>query len=116
MAGLVWVGWSWSPRRVFCGVGPPTTAPWAAGVKGEQPSPAECGRGGAVPCPAFPCAVAPLSFTRAVAWTRIGPLSTLSAASARARPETRALVVKKASLMPWPPPCKICGSALTLLN
>ena len=25
--------------------GPPPTAPWAAGVKGDEPSPAGCGRG-----------------------------------------------------------------------
>ena len=51
---------------------------------------------------AFPRAVAPLTSTKVVAWARIGSLSALSAASARAMamPETRALVARAAARGP----------------
>ena len=47
MAGLV--GWVFGLQAASSEVrSPPSPAPWAEGVKGDEPSPAKCGRGTAI--------------------------------------------------------------------
>ena len=98
MAGLV--GWVFGLQAASSEVRSPPSgspAPWAEGVKGDEPSPAKCGRGegeASLAAFAFPRALALLALTNSVARARIWSRSTLSEASTRANPETRALVAR----------------------